>query len=85
MNSPLTNALNSLINSARESFWIASPYFVPDQQLVSALQLAALRGVDVRILLPENFDNVLVGLTSYSYLQDAESAGINISRYHPGF
>lgn len=74
-----------LINSSRESIWIASPYFVPDQQLVSALQLAALRGVDVRILLPENFDNVVVGLTSYSYLQEAESVGIKIYRYQPGF
>ena len=46
-----------LIHASRKSLWIASPYFVPDAQFVSALQLAALRGVDVRILIPENNDN----------------------------
>ncbi|MFZ0133535.1 MAG: phospholipase D-like domain-containing protein, partial [Desulfobacterales bacterium] len=41
------------INSAVSRVWIASPYFVPDPQVIGALQLAALRGVDVRILLPQ--------------------------------
>ena len=36
------------INSATERIWIASPYFVPDEPVVSALQLAGLRGVDPR-------------------------------------
>ncbi len=40
------------INSARSRLWIASPYFVPDEAVVAALQLAGLRGVDVRILIP---------------------------------
>ena len=41
------------INQARKRIWIASPYFVPDLQILSALKLAALRCVDVRILLPD--------------------------------
>lgn len=48
------------INRAKTRLWIASPYFVPDEQFISALQLAALRGVEVRILIPENADNPLV-------------------------
>lgn len=74
-----------LINSARERLWIASPYFVPDQQFVSALQLAALRGVDVRVLIPENNDDPLVDLTSYSYLEELGNVGVKTYRYQPGF
>ncbi|MEO2012254.1 MAG: cardiolipin synthase [Pirellulaceae bacterium] len=73
------------INSAEERLWIVSPYFVPDEQLMSALQLAALRGVDVRILIPENADQQLVYLSSFSYLEEAEKAGIKIFRYKEGF
>lgn len=73
------------INSARERIWIASPYFVPDLQIVNALQLASLRGVDVRIIIPENPDHKLIRLAAYSYLVQASRAGINIYRYQPGF
>ncbi|MEM6916439.1 MAG: cardiolipin synthase [Verrucomicrobiota bacterium] len=73
------------INSAQDRLWIASPYFVPDEQIMSALQLAALRGVDVRIMLPEDPDHLLVYLSSFSYLPTAEKAGIQIYRYGGGF
>ncbi|QQL44707.1 cardiolipin synthase [Sulfuriroseicoccus oceanibius] len=73
------------INSATERLWIASPYFVPDEQFVSALQLASLRGVDVRILIPEEADSTLVWLSSFSYLDAMEKAGIRTFRYQPGF
>ena len=52
-----------LINSATTRLWIASPYFVPDEQLVTALELAALRGVEIRILVPDKGDNPLVDLS----------------------
>lgn len=73
------------INSAEKRIWIASPYFVPDEQIISALQLASLRGVDVRLLIPEQPDNKLVYYSSYSYLQDVEGTGIKIHRYNQGF
>jgi cardiolipin synthase len=73
------------INSAQERLWIVSPYFVPDEQLMSALQLAALRGVDVRILIPQNPDHLHVYLSGLSYLEEAEAAGVKIYRYQPGF
>ena len=73
------------INSARERIWIASPYFVPDQEIVNALQLASLRGVDVRIIIPQNPDHRLIRLAAYSYLVQADRAGIGIYRYQPGF
>ena len=73
------------INSAVERFWIASPYFVPDAQVVAALQLAALRGVDVRVMLPEKPDHLLVYLSSFSYLEELGGMGVKIMRYQPGF
>ncbi len=73
------------INSARKRLWIVSPYFVPDEQLMTALQLAALRGVDVRILLPDKPDHLLVYLSSWSYYEQAEQAGVKIYRYQKGF
>jgi cardiolipin synthase len=73
------------INQARYRLWIASPYFVPDEQVVSALQLAALRGVDVRILLPARADHLLIYLSSFSYLEELGDIGVKVYRYGPGF
>ena len=73
------------INSAKERLWIASPYFVPDEQFISALQLAALRGVDVRILTPRKPDNEMVRLSGFSYLPETEPCGIKWFRHQPGF
>lgn len=75
----------SLINRAKARLWIASPYFVPDEQFISALQLAALRGVDVRILLPDRSDNTLVQLSGWSYVEALETAGVRVRRYTRGF
>ncbi len=74
-----------LINSATKRLWIVSPYFVPDPQLLSALQLAALRGVDVRILIPDRPDQKLVWYSSFSYLEEAEQTGVRVFRYARGF
>jgi cardiolipin synthase A/B len=73
------------INRAQKRIWIASPYFVPDEQVITALKLAALRGVDVRILIPEHGDNSLVQLTAWSYLEQMESVGIHFYHYTKGF
>ncbi len=73
------------INDACERVWIASPYFVPDSQILSALKLAALRGVDVRVLLPEKPDHRTVYLASYSYYQNILPIGIKLFRYTAGF
>jgi len=74
-----------VINSARERIWISSPYFVPDRQILAALKLAVLRGVDVRILLPDKPDHRIVYLASHSFYQSVIPAGIKLYRYKPGF
>lgn len=74
-----------LINRAEERIWIASPYFVPDEQTVSALKLAALRGVEVRILIPEETDSRLVDLSSWAYAPPLLRAGVELYRHERGF
>ena len=73
------------INSARERLWIASPYFVPDDGVMSALKLAALRGVDVRILIPDMPDHLAVYLAAFSYFDEVEQTGVQFYRYLDGF
>ncbi len=70
---------------ARERIWIASPYFVPDSQILGALKLAVLRGVDVRILLPEKPDHRTVHMATISYYSNTLPAGIKLYRYTAGF
>ncbi len=72
-------------NSARRKLWIASPYFVPDEGVLTALQTAAIRGVDVRILLPERADHLLVWLSAFSYYEQSIPYGVRLFRYHRGF
>ena len=73
------------INSARKRIWIASPYFVPDEGIITALQLAGLRGVDVRILIPDEPDHKLVYLAAFSFFQQAGKSGVKFYRYTKGF
>jgi cardiolipin synthase A/B len=73
------------IHSAHERFWVTSPYFVPDQGVQDALRLAAMRGVDVRIMIPEHPDHLLVYLSAFSFLPDMVRAGVKVYRYQPGF
>ncbi len=74
-----------LINSARKRIWIASPYFVPDESVLSALRLAALRGVEVRMMIPENPDHKTVYLAGFACLQEIEGTGVKVYRYRAGF
>lgn len=72
-------------NSSRQRLWITSPYFVPDEGVMTALQAAAIRGVDVRILIPERADHLLVWLSAFAYYEVAIPYGIRIFRYTRGF
>jgi len=72
-------------NSAVKRLWIATPYFVPDDGTLTALQTAALRGVDVRILLPFRPDHRFVWLSGKSYYEQTLPIGIRIFRTNKGF
>jgi cardiolipin synthase len=73
------------INDARWRLWIATPYFIPDEKVLAALKLAALRGVDVRIILPEKPDLLMMHLASFAYYEKLLPLGIRIYRYTQGF
>ena len=73
------------IHSATQRIWIASPYFVPDDAIVQALQLAGLRGIDVRILIPQKADSWLVTMSAYSFFNEVSAAGVSFYRYQDGF
>lgn len=78
-------AFTEAISRARERLWIVSPYFVPGIEVQTALYAAAMRGVDVRILLPEKADHMLVWLASYAHADQMVAHGIKIHRYEGGF
>lgn len=73
------------INAAEERIWIATPYLVPDEAVIGALRLAALRGVEVKLLIPDLADSALVRRTSYSYVKELDMEGVTIHRYTRGF
>lgn len=76
---------HQLIVDARQRIWIASPYFVPDRAIVSALQLAALRGVDVRLIIPDQPDGPVVGMANWAFTRELLPAGVKVYRYKHGF
>lgn len=73
------------IVAANKRIWIASPYFVPDHGIVSALQLAALRGVDVRVLIPDEPDGPVVAMANWAHTKALLPAGVKVYRYQGGF
>ena len=74
-----------LITEARSSVYIASPYLIPDEDLMTALKTAAMSGIDVRILLPSFPDHKVVFYASRSYFDDLLLAGVKIYEYNKGF
>jgi cardiolipin synthase len=81
----LKNLYFSMIVSATKSVWIASPYFVPDEEIYMALKVAALSGIDVKILVPDKPDKKTVFYASRSYFGDLLKAGAEIYEYEKGF
>ncbi len=75
---PLYDTLLSLIFQAKQRVWIATPYFIPDESLTRALELAARRGVDVRLLVPRRSNHFLADLARGTYLRQLLSAGCGI-------
>ena len=72
------------IENARKSIYIQTPYFLPSDSLLKALQVAALSKVDVRLMIPRKPDSFLLRYASYSYVKQCLDAGIKIYFYEPG-
>lgn len=73
------------INQATNRVWLTTPYFVPDDAVLAALVSAAMRGVDVRVIVPAKGDSKLVELAARSYFPDLLDAGARMFEYVPRF
>ncbi len=73
------------INSARDYVYITTPYFIPDNETLTALELAAKSGVDVRIITPHIPDKWFIHCITKSYYRDLLSVGVKVYEYTPGF
>lgn len=80
---PIHAFLFSAITSARSRVWITTPYLVPDEPMEMALQTAARRGVDVRVLVPREGDSWIVTRASRTYCESLRRAGVKIYEYLP--
>lgn len=79
------NVYINMINSAKRYIYITTPYLICDNKLKSALKLAAMRGVDVRIVLPHIPDKKIVFLISRSNYRQLIDAGVKIYEFKDGF
>ncbi len=70
-----------MISVATDHIYITTPYFVPSEAIMDTLRIAALGGVDVRIIFPEQADHFVVNCASKSYLGDLMRSGVNVYFY----
>ncbi|MEC2078044.1 cardiolipin synthase [Metabacillus fastidiosus] len=75
----------TLITCAKKSIWIASPYFIPNQSIRTALRVAAQKGIEVRVMVPKKNDGFLTQYASQSYFLELLRSGIEIYSYEKGF
>jgi len=74
-----------MISSAKESIYIQSPYFIPDQAFLDSIKIAALGGVDVNIMVPNKRDHPFVYWATLKNVASLLEAGVNVYHYDNGF
>jgi cardiolipin synthase len=73
------------VYGARRRIVMTTPYFVPDEPLLQAMQTAALRGVEVHLVVSEKGDHPIVALAQESYYEELLEAGVRIHIYRESF
>ena len=81
----IMQGLVKAISCSKKYFYMQTPYFLPTDSVMVAMQTAALAGVDIRLMIPEHADSKLTHLGSCSYLADAMQAGVKVYLYKKGF
>lgn len=84
-NRQIRNNYLQLFHKARHHIYIQTPYFVPDDAILSALKIAAESGLDVRLMIPCKPDHPFVYWATYSYVKDLLEAGARCYTYENGF
>lgn len=74
-----------ILNEANRYVYIQTPYFLPTEAVLFAMQTSALSGVDVRLMIPRRTDNHFLDWASRTYLNDVLSAGVKVYLYEAGF
>lgn len=80
-----SHAFITACNTAKKRLWISTPYFVPSPEVAAALQVASLRGVDVKVLVPDKADNKLVQMSSSCFIHEVSKYNVKFFRYKSGF
>ncbi len=81
----IMQAYFSAITKAKEHIYISTPYFMPNESILTAIKTAALSGVDVRIMIPHKSDSTIVYWSTLSYLTEMLEAGVKFYLYEKGF
>jgi len=79
------SVIQNMLYTATDYCWMTSPYLIIDNDLCTDLENAALRGVDVRIVVPHIPDKKLVFMMTRSFYHRLMDAGVKIYEYEPGF
>lgn len=80
-NDEIRDALIFMISTAKKSVHIETPYFTPDPAFFSILKIAALSGLDVKIIIPRDWDKFYVKLAAMPYISDLTKKGIKFYHY----
>ena len=75
----------SAMMSATKYIYIHSPYFIPNELILGSVQIAALSGVDVRLMIPVRSDSRMTDASTSSYVEQLLEAGVKVLRYKDGF
>lgn len=81
----IKNAYMKIINNAKESVYIQTPYLVPDEPMKEALKIAALSGIDVRIMVPDKPDHFFMKWILSANMGDLMEWGVKFYTYQKGF
>ncbi|MDR2424987.1 MAG: cardiolipin synthase [Prevotellaceae bacterium] len=81
----IMQAYFTIINSAEKHIYLSTPYFMPNESILTAIKTASLSGVDVRLMLPERNDSRLVYWSTLSFLSELMDAGVKVYLYTKGF
>jgi cardiolipin synthase len=74
----------AVLYSARERVIITTPYFIPDEPFLQAMQVVAQRGVEVKLIVPRKTDHLLVDMAGQAYFEELLEAGVQIFAYEAG-
>ena len=81
----IMQAFFSAISHAQHHIYISSPYFLPNEAILTAVKVASLSGIDVRIMIPSRSDSKIVYWASRSYIGELIEANVKVYLYRKGF